>query len=199
MQPAPVTSTAHFKREQDAKGHIPTSVCSAHLNARVIISKIHCVTTLHCCHTGHAVISIQREGRGEAGDSRLTPAWMTDIARVYCFGLCAGLEVRVAWVLLTVPVCPSLKCPGMYFSPGGKCKPDPEPPSYTPGLSALLFFAPSTLSLLSHASRLVFVYAAMISLAISLELDQVIYVSTLIIQLVKINVFQWPKPWILIQ
>lgn len=150
MQPAPVTSTAHFKREQDAKGHIPASVSSAHWNSRVIISKIHCVTTLHCCHTGRAVISIQCRGRERGEERQATADWrqheMTDIARVYCFGLCAGLEVRVAWVLLTVPVCPSLKCPGMYFSPGGKRKPNPKPPSYTPGLAALLFFAPSTFS-----------------------------------------------------
>lgn len=78
MQPAPVTSTAHFKREQDAKGHIQTTVSSAHRNSRerVILSKRHCVTMLHYCHAGRAVISIQcrSRGTGEAGDSRLTPA-----------------------------------------------------------------------------------------------------------------------------
>lgn len=131
MHPAAVTSTAHFKREQDAKGHIPTSVSSPHWNAKVIISKRHCVTMLHCCHTGRAVISIQCRGRERGEERQATADWrqheMTDIARVYCFGSCAGLEVRVAWVLPTVPVCPSLKCPGMYVPLGGNANLPPNP------------------------------------------------------------------------
>lgn len=127
MQPAPVTSTAHFKREQDAKGQIPTTVSSADWNSRerVILSKRHCVTMLHYCHAGCAVISIQCRSRGTREERQETADWrqhgMTDIAWVYCFKLCARLEVRVAYVLLTGPVCPSL------FLPQGELKPPTKP------------------------------------------------------------------------
>lgn len=136
MQPAPVTSTAHFKREQDAKGHIPTSVSSAHLNTRVIISKRHCVTTLHCCYFD----TVQGRERGE--ERQATADWrqheMTDIARVYCFGLCAGLEVRVAWVLPTVHPSSVPAC----ISPRGETQTSLRTPILHPRISSPPIFCP---------------------------------------------------------